>query len=83
MQRARHPHRQASPPQLTGGDDRTGAATLPGRILARKTNRYVQVSAACHRNPVHGRVTAVLIADDHRPDNEPPSEQPRRRGRGQ
>jgi hypothetical protein len=29
MQRARHPH-QASPPQLTGGDDRTGAATLPG-----------------------------------------------------
>lgn len=30
-------------------------------------NRYVQVSAACHRNPVHGRVTAVLTADDHRP----------------
>jgi hypothetical protein len=30
-------------------------------------NRYIQVSAACHRNPVHGRVTAVLTADDHRP----------------
>jgi hypothetical protein len=30
-------------------------------------NRYVQVSAACHRNPVHGRVTAVLTADDHHP----------------
>jgi hypothetical protein len=28
--------------------------------------RYVQVSAVCHRNPVHGRVTAVLTADDHR-----------------
>ena len=30
------------------------------------TNRYVQVTAACHRNPVHGRVTAVLTGDDHR-----------------
>jgi hypothetical protein len=30
-------------------------------------NRYVQVSAVCHRNPVHGRVTAVLTGDDHRP----------------
>lgn len=29
-------------------------------------NRYVQVTAAYHRNPVHGRVTAVLTADDHR-----------------
>jgi hypothetical protein len=28
-------------------------------------NRYVQVTAACHRNPVHGRVTAVLTGDDH------------------
>ncbi len=28
-------------------------------------NRYVQVAAACHRNPVHGRVTAVLTADEH------------------
>ena len=28
-------------------------------------NRYVQVTAACHRSPVHGRVTAVLIGDDH------------------
>jgi hypothetical protein len=26
-------------------------------------NRYVQVTAACHRNPVHGRVTAVLTGD--------------------
>jgi hypothetical protein len=30
-------------------------------------NRYVQVSAVCHRNPLHGRVTAVLTGDDHRP----------------
>jgi hypothetical protein len=30
------------------------------------SNRYVQVTAACHRNPVHGRITAVLTADDHR-----------------
>lgn len=29
-------------------------------------NRYIQVTAAFHRNPVHGRVTAVLTADDHR-----------------
>lgn len=29
-------------------------------------NRYVQVTAACHRTPVHGRVTAVLTSDDHR-----------------
>ena len=29
-------------------------------------NRYVHVTAACHRNPVHGRVTAVLAGDDHR-----------------
>ncbi|HEX2289006.1 MAG TPA: hypothetical protein VHH53_02135, partial [Pseudonocardiaceae bacterium] len=27
--------------------------------------RYVQITAACHRNPVHGRVTAVLTADEH------------------
>jgi hypothetical protein len=30
-------------------------------------NRYVQVTATCHRNPVHGRVTAVLTGDDHHP----------------
>ncbi|MGB6163092.1 MAG: hypothetical protein WCF33_15200 [Pseudonocardiaceae bacterium] len=30
-------------------------------------NRYIQVTAAFHRNPVHGRVTAVLTGDDHRP----------------
>ncbi|MDQ3763551.1 MAG: hypothetical protein M3460_18560 [Actinomycetota bacterium] len=30
-------------------------------------NRYVQVSATCHRTPLHGQVTAVLTADDHRP----------------
>ncbi|MBV8541639.1 MAG: hypothetical protein JO063_15450 [Pseudonocardiales bacterium] len=29
-------------------------------------NRYVHVTAACHRNPVHGRVTAILTGDDHR-----------------
>lgn len=28
-------------------------------------NRYVQVTAACRRSPVHGRVTAVLTADEH------------------
>jgi len=28
-------------------------------------NRYVQITAACHRNPVHGQVTAVLTADEH------------------
>lgn len=28
-------------------------------------NRYVQITAACHRDPVHGRVTAVLTADEH------------------
>ncbi len=30
-------------------------------------NRYVHVTAARRRNPVHGRVTAVLTGDDHRP----------------
>jgi hypothetical protein len=30
-------------------------------------NRYVQVSATCHRNPLHGQITAVLTGDDHRP----------------
>jgi hypothetical protein len=30
-------------------------------------NRYVQVSATCHRNPLHGQFTAVLTGDDHRP----------------
>ena len=29
-------------------------------------NRYVQVTAACHRTPIHGRITAVLNGDDHR-----------------
>jgi hypothetical protein len=29
-------------------------------------NRYVQVTAACHRTPIHGRITAVLTGDDHR-----------------
>jgi hypothetical protein len=29
-------------------------------------NRYVHVTAACHRTPIHGRVTAVLPGDDHR-----------------
>jgi hypothetical protein len=29
-------------------------------------NRYVHVTAACHRTPIHGRVTAVLAGDDHR-----------------
>ena len=28
-------------------------------------HRYVHVSAACHRAPIHGQVTAVLNADDH------------------
>ncbi len=28
-------------------------------------NRYLHVTAACHRNPVHGRITAVLTGDDH------------------
>ena len=28
-------------------------------------SRYVHVTAVCHRNPVHGRVTAVLPADEH------------------
>jgi hypothetical protein len=30
-------------------------------------NRYVQVSASCHRNPLHGQVTAVLSGENHRP----------------
>ncbi|HZA18624.1 MAG TPA: hypothetical protein VE645_17360 [Pseudonocardiaceae bacterium] len=30
-------------------------------------NRYVQITAACHRSPVHGRVTAVLTADEYYP----------------
>ena len=29
--------------------------------------RYVQVSAAHHRRPVHGSITAVLACDGHRP----------------
>jgi hypothetical protein len=29
--------------------------------------RYVQVSAAHHRRPVHGLITAVLSCDGHRP----------------
>lgn len=30
-------------------------------------NRYVEVTSTCHRTPLHGRVTAVLTGDDHRP----------------
>ncbi|HEX5349368.1 MAG TPA: hypothetical protein VFW64_20055 [Pseudonocardiaceae bacterium] len=30
-------------------------------------NRYVHVSATCHRNPLHGQITAVLTGDDYRP----------------
>jgi len=30
-------------------------------------NRYVQVTATCHRSPLHGQVAAVLTADAHRP----------------
>jgi hypothetical protein len=29
--------------------------------------RYVQVSAAHHRSPVHGTITAVLCCEHHRP----------------
>jgi hypothetical protein len=29
-------------------------------------NRYVQVTATCHRTPLHGQVAAVLTGDDHR-----------------
>lgn len=30
-------------------------------------NRYVHVTAPHHRNPVHGRITAVLSGDEHHP----------------
>ncbi|MBV9163527.1 MAG: hypothetical protein JO281_18695 [Pseudonocardiales bacterium] len=30
-------------------------------------NRYLQVTATCHRTPLHGQVTAVLPSEDHRP----------------
>jgi hypothetical protein len=30
-------------------------------------NRYVQITATCHRSPLHGQVAAVLTADAHRP----------------
>ena len=30
-------------------------------------HRYVQVSASCHRTPLHGQLTAVLSGEDHRP----------------
>lgn len=30
-------------------------------------NRYVHVTAPYHRNPVHGRITAVLSGDEHHP----------------
>jgi hypothetical protein len=30
-------------------------------------NRYLQVTAICHRTPLHGQVTAVLTGEDHRP----------------
>jgi hypothetical protein len=30
-------------------------------------NRYVQVTATCHRSPLHGKVAAVLPGDDHLP----------------
>jgi hypothetical protein len=29
-------------------------------------NRYVQVTATCHRTPLHGNVAAVLTGDGHR-----------------
>jgi hypothetical protein len=32
---------------------------------ARSGNRYVQVTAPYHHTPVHGRITAVLTADQH------------------
>jgi hypothetical protein len=28
-------------------------------------HRYIHLSATSHRNPVHGRITAVLSGDDH------------------
>lgn len=46
------------------------AHTLPTPSIgawraADSTHRYVHVSATSHRNPVHGRITAVLSGDDH------------------
>jgi hypothetical protein len=51
---------------VSGGESRAHTAVMTG-LASRRYHRYVQASAACHRNAVHGRVIAVPITDDHRP----------------
>lgn len=57
----------ATPSELLAWAHSLSEPTLCAWRAEDSTNRYVQVTAACHRNPVHGRVTAVLTGDDHRP----------------
>ena len=56
----------ATPSELLAWAHALPEPTLCAWRAEDSTNRYVQVTAACHRNPVHGRVTAVLTGDDHR-----------------
>jgi hypothetical protein len=56
----------ANPSELLAWAHALPEPTLCAWRAEDSTNRYVQVTAACHRNPVHGRVTAVLTGDDHR-----------------
>lgn len=67
----------ANPSELAAWGPSLPEPTICARPAEDSGNRYVHFIAACHRTPVHGRVTAVLTGDDHRlfwavllPDND-------------